>query len=279
MPKLEDKVAIVTGGASGIGGATARRLASDGAKVIIGDLNEETSNQNASKIVSAGGIAKTYIANVGVSSELRNLIQFAIDTWGQLDILVNNAYTAMSPAVRGNAVEISEEIWDKSFSVLLKAHYLATKYAVPHMINSGGGNIVNIASVHGALAAPKALVYDTAKAAVIQMTKQMAIDFGPENIRVNAILPGHIVTETIQSSRWDSNPSGLEFFHNQYPLRKVGKTEDIANAISFLCSEDANFITGHGLVVDGGLSIQLQEDFGLRQAHYIRENPNTDINI
>ena len=114
---------------------------------------------------------------------------------------------------------------------------------------------------------------------LIQMTKQMAIDFGPENIRVNSILPGHIVTETVQSNRWDSNPSGLEFFHNQYPLRKVGETKDIANAISFLCSEDASFITGHGLVVDGGLSIQLQEDFGLRQAHYIMENPNTDINI
>ncbi|MFL2761545.1 MAG: SDR family NAD(P)-dependent oxidoreductase [Dehalococcoidia bacterium] len=279
MSKLTNKVAIVTGGASGIGGATARRLASDGARVIIADINEETSSQNVSKIVSDGGIAKTFIANVGVSSELRNLIQFAIDTWGQLDILVNNAYTAMSPAVRGNAVEITEDVWDESFSVLLKAHYLGTKFAVPHMIKSGGGNIVNIASVHGALAAPRALVYDTAKAAVIQMTKQMAIDFGPENIRVNAILPGHIVTETVQTNRWDLNPSGLEFFHNQYPLRKVGKTEDIANAISFLCSEDANFITGHGLVVDGGLSIQLQEDFGLRQAHYIKENPDADIDI
>ena len=276
MSKFENKVAIVTGGGSGIGGATARRLASDGAKVIIGDINEETSHQNVSTIISDGGIAKAFIANIGVSSELKNLIEFAIDTWGQLDILVNNAY---SRPARGNAVEISEEDWDESFSILLKAHYLGTKFAVPHMINSGGGNIVNIASVHGALAAPKALIYDTAKAAVIQMTKQMAIDFGPENIRVNSILPGHIVTETVQSNRWDSNPSGLEFFHNQYPLRKVGETKDIANAISFLCSEDASFITGHGLVVDGGLSIQLQEDFGLRQAHYIMENPNTDINI
>ena len=276
MSKFENKVAIVTGGGSGIGGATARRLASDGAKVIIGDINEETSHQNVSTIISDGGIAKAFIANIGVSSELKNLIEFAIDTWGQLDILVNNAY---SPPARGNAVEISEEDWDESFSILLKAHYLGTKFAVPHMINSGGGNIVNIASVHGALAAPKALIYDTAKAAVIQMTKQMAIDFGPENIRVNSILPGHKVTETGQANRWDSNPSGLEFFHNQYPLRKVGETKDIANAISFLCSEDASFITGHGLVVDGGLSIQLQEDFGLRQAHYIMENPNTDINI
>ena len=122
MSKLANKVAIVTGGASGIGGATARRLASDGARVIIADINEETSSKNVSKIVSDGGIAKTFIANVGVSSELRNLIQFAIDTWGQLDILVNNAYTAMSPAVRGNAVEIAEDVWDESFSVLLKAH-------------------------------------------------------------------------------------------------------------------------------------------------------------
>ena len=105
----------------------------------------------------------------------------------------------------------------------------------------------------------------------------MATEYGPDGIRVNAVLPGHMLTERLREHVWKENPSGLEFFKNQYPLRDVGRAEDIANAVLFLCSDDAAFITGHPLVVDGGLTIQLQENFGVRQAHYLRDNPDTQL--
>jgi NAD(P)-dependent dehydrogenase (short-subunit alcohol dehydrogenase family) len=131
--------------------------------------------------------------------------------------------------------------------------------------------------VHGMLMAPDSLVYEAGKSAVIGVTRQMACQFGPANIRVNAICPGHIVTERIQARMWDQNPEGLKFFEQQYPLRRTGKPVDIANAIVFLCSEEASFVTGHALVVDGGLSIQLQENLGVHLAHYVQEHPDLKL--
>ena len=157
-----------------------------------------------------------------------------------------------------------------------KAIFWGVKYAVPHMQKSGGGSIVNLASVHGLLMAPNKLAYETGKSAVIGVTKQMAIDFGPLGIRVNAICPGHIVTERIQK-HWEQNPSHFRMIEAQYPVRRAGKPDDIANAIHFLCSDEASFITGHSLVVDGGLTIQLQEDFGNYMARFYRDHPDTDL--
>jgi meso-butanediol dehydrogenase/(S,S)-butanediol dehydrogenase/diacetyl reductase len=120
------------------------------------------------------------------------------------------------------------------------------------------------------------LVYEAAKAGVVGMTRQMATEFGPDGIRVNAIAPGHIVGEGL-AKMWEANPSGHEFFANQYPVRRTGVPDDIANGIAFLCSDEASFITGHTLAIDGGLTIQLQERFGARQGRYIQENPDTEI--
>jgi NAD(P)-dependent dehydrogenase (short-subunit alcohol dehydrogenase family) len=161
-------------------------------------------------------------------------------------------------------------------AVMVKAIYLATKSAAPAIEATGGGSIVNIASVHGLLAAPARLAYDTAKAAVIQMTRQMAVDLGPIGIRVNAVCPGHIVTERM-APRWAANPGYLRFFEEQYPVRRVGTPEDIAQAVAFLCSSEAGFITGQALAVDGGLSIQLQEDLAVRLARWYRDHPETPL--
>lgn len=275
MQRLKDQVAIVTGGASGIGGATCRRLAEDGARVLVADIDMTAAEANAAKIREAGGIADVMRADVGSHDDIRGMVQAAVDRWGRLDILVNNAYSPAHGA-GGSALDVTEEAWDAGMSVLVKSIFLATKYAVPEMRKNGGGNIVNIASVHGLLMAPERLVYEAGKSAVIGLTKQMATDFGPMGIRVNAICPGHIVTERLQE-QWDDNPSGLKFFEDQYPLRKVGRPVDIGNAIAFLCSDDASFITGHALVVDGGLTVQLQEDFGVRQARYLEQNPGTQM--
>jgi NAD(P)-dependent dehydrogenase (short-subunit alcohol dehydrogenase family) len=274
MPRLAGQVAIVTGGAQGIGGATARRLAEEGASVLIADIAGDAAERNARAIREAGGTAATLVADVGKHADVRRMVEEAERLWGKLTILVNNAYNPIGGDDGGTAVQVSEEGWDRGLAVLMKAIYLAAKYAVPLIQRAGGGAIVNLSSVHGLLQAPGSLVYEAGKSAVIGMTRQMACDFGPLGIRVNAICPGHIVTERVQAAYWDDNPEGLRFFEEQYPVRRVGRPLDIANAIAFLCSDEASFITGHALVVDGGLSIQLQENLGVHLARYVQQHPD-----
>ncbi|MBV9576976.1 MAG: SDR family oxidoreductase, partial [Chloroflexi bacterium] len=191
----------------------------------------------------------------------------------RLDIVVNNAF-ALDRVGRLDAVHVPEEEWDHGMNVGLKAMYRAARFAVPHLRAAGGGAIVNMSSVHGLLAEPGQLVYETLKAGVIGLTRQLAVEYGPDHIRVNAICPGHIVTERM-AERWAEQPETLRYFEEQYPLRRTGTPEDIANAIAFLCSEDAAFITGQALVVDGGLSIQLQEHLATRLARYAQKNADT----
>jgi len=277
MGRLDGRVAIVTGGAQGIGGATARRLAEDGARVAIADVDRATAERNAETIRAAGGTALVVEADVGRHEQVRAMVERALGEWGRLDILVNNAYHVVGSEPDGSAVDVSEARWDAGLDVLVKSIFLASKYAVPAMAKGGGGAIVNLSSVHGFLQAPGALVYEAGKSAVIGVTRQMACDFGPLGVRVNAICPGHIVTERIQAAMWDQNPRGLEFFAQQYPLRRTGRPADIANAIAFLCSDDASFVTGHALVVDGGLTIQLQENIGVHLARWVKEHPDVDL--
>jgi NAD(P)-dependent dehydrogenase (short-subunit alcohol dehydrogenase family) len=269
MPDLSGQVALVTGGAQGIGGATARRLAADGARVLIADIDGAEAERNVARIREAGGTAAAIVTDVSKGADIAAAVARAVAEWGTLTILVNNAYSGQAET-RGTAVEVAEEVWDRALAVLVKSIFLGAKAAVPHIEAAGGGTIVNISSVHGLLAAPRAFIYDTGKAAVIGMTRQMAVDFGPLGIRVNAICPGHIVTERM-ARRWEENPAGLRFFEQQYPVRRTGRPEDIAAAIAFLCSDDATFITGQALAIDGGLTVQLQEDLGVNLARYAQE--------
>ncbi len=276
MGRLAGQAAIVTGGAQGIGGSCARRLADEGAYVLIADIDAATSEANVEAIRRQGGTAESIRADLGRHDDIKAMIDRATELWGRLDILVNNAYSPAHGGGEGSAIEVTEEAWDVGMALLVKSIFLAIKYSVPEMRKTGAGSIVNISSVHGLLTAPGKLVYEAGKSALIGVTRQMATDFGPMGIRVNAICPGHIVTERLQAG-WNENPSGERFFEDQYPLRKLGKPEDIANAVVFLSSDEAAFITGHTLVVDGGLTIQLQEDFGVRQANYMREHPDTQL--
>jgi NAD(P)-dependent dehydrogenase (short-subunit alcohol dehydrogenase family) len=274
MSSLQNQVAIVTGGGTGIGGATARRLAKEGARVLIADADLGLAEANVERIHQAGGAAIAAQVDVSQHDEVQGMIERAVAEWGQLNVLVNNAYGAKERD--GSAVTLTDSALDYALTVMIKAIFWGVKYAVPHMQKGGGGSIVNLASVHGLLMAPNKLAYETGKSAVIGVTKQMAIDFGPLGIRVNAICPGHIVTERIQK-HWQQNPSHFQMIEAQYPVRRAGKPEDIANAIHFLCSDEASFITGHSLVVDGGLTIQLQEDFGNHMARFYRDHPDTDL--
>ena len=273
MTRLSGQVAIVTGGGTGIGGATARRLAEEGARVLIADIDMQLANENVDRIKSAGGTAEVLQADAGSHADIKAMVDKAVQLWGGLNILINNAYSPSGADTAGGAIEVSEEAWDRGMAVLVKSMYLGAKYAVPHMRQAGGGSIVNLSSVHGLLAAPKSLIYEAGKFAVIGVTRQLACDYGQDGIRVNAICPGHIVTERMQQ-RWNDNPEGLRYFEQQYPLRRTGKPVDIANAIVFLCSDEASFITGHALVVDGGLTIQLQENLGVAQGRYAQQRPD-----
>ena len=275
MTNFTEKVAIVTGGAQGIGAGIVRQMASLGVKVLVADIDMDMASRTASDIVNTGSEAKAFKVDVTSYDDLKLMINEAQNLWGRIDYLVNNAFSA-GEATIGGATEVSETQWNAYFSALVSSVYAGSKYAIPVMADGGGGSIVNISSVHGILVSKKALTYETGKAAVIAMTRQMAVDYGEFGIRVNSISPGHIVTERL-AERWKNNPSGLKFFEDQYPVKRTGVPEDIGNATVFLCSDEASFITGHNLVVDGGLSIQLQENLAVQQAHYIKENPDTNM--
>ena len=276
MFDLSDRVAIVTGGAQGVGGGISRILARAGAKVLIADIDIDMARNTEELISKNSGIAKSLKIDVTSYEDLKNMVEVANDHWGRLDILINNAYAA-ADGQQGGALEVTEERWESDIRALVTSVYAGSKYAIPLMQKTGGGSIVNISSVHGFLVAKKALTYETGKAAVIAMTKQMAVDYGSSGIRVNAICPGHIVTERIMETVWKNNPSGLKFFEDQYPVGRTGVPEDIGNAATFLCSDEASFITGHALPVDGGLTIQLQENFGVQQVHYYMDNADTEM--
>ena len=276
MFDLSDRVAIVTGGAQGVGGGISRILARAGAKVLIADIDIDMARNTEELICKNSGIAESLKIDVTSYEDLKNMVEVANDHWGRLDILINNAYAA-ADGQQGGALEVTEERWESDIRALVASVYAGSKYAIPLMQKTGGGSIVNISSVHGFLVAKKALTYETGKAAVIAMTKQMAVDYGSSGIRVNAICPGHIVTERIMETVWKNNPSGLKFFEDQYPVGRTGVPEDIGNAATFLCSDEASFITGHALPVDGGLTIQLQENFGVQQVHYYMDNADTEM--
>ena len=295
--KHRGKAAIVTGGATGIGAGIARKLAADGSQVLLVDIDEAGADASAGRIREAGGTASSMRGDVSQEEVARGMVERAVDEYGRLDILVQNAYGVIGFS-DGSALEVDVESWRKGMDLLVMAHFLGAKYGVPAMTESGPppgfdpgpwegrglrhgspppmevGRIVNISSVHGLLQAAGTMVYESGKAAVIGLTRQMAIDFGPLGITVNAIAPGHIVTEGLEKL-WSevANEDGFRLHELQYPVRRTGVPEDIGNAVSFLCSEEAAFITGVVLPVDGGLSIQLQENIVLELKSYIQEHP------
>jgi NAD(P)-dependent dehydrogenase (short-subunit alcohol dehydrogenase family) len=251
---LSGKVAIVTGAANGIGRATALRFAREGATVVVTDIQDEAGEQVVAEIKGAGGTARYRHTDVSDHGHIRQMVESTVEAYGRLDILVNNAYWTR----RGSVVDLAEDDWDKGMNIMVKAIYLAGKYAFPAMQAGGGGAIVNLASVHGLMAWPNNAVYETAKAAVINLTRQMAIDGGPMGIRVNAVCPGWILTHPTHITE-----GRLNWAKRLYPLGRPGQPEEIASAINFLVSGEASFITGHSLVVDGGLTTQLQDSSNL----------------
>jgi len=225
--------------------------------VVINGFPAEQGEQVVEAIVAEGGIASYCAADVRESQALQQLIEHAATRYGRLDILMNNAFCGRSAAV----VEQEPQDWDEVYASTVRAAYLGSKYAIPHMIQAGGGVIINTASVHGLLGGSRGAAYDSAKAAIINLTRQMAVDYGRQGIRVNALCPGRILTEG--KVEWlQRHPEEVRRQKLVYPLGRPGTLHEIATAALFLASDESSFITGHPLVVDGGLTAQLQDAAG-----------------
>lgn len=245
---LTGKVAIITGAAQGIGLGTAKRLAASGANVLLADIQEEKGEQVASLIENASFVR----ADVSREDDIKHMIETAVKRYGRLDILVNNAWGGKKASV----TDIAANEWDEGYAVLLKAPYLASKYAIPHLKQSGGGSIINIASILAHQPRLKDVIYVSAKGALLHLTRQLALEYGPDNIRVNSVSPGDIDVRP----RTGDTPDTTSFDALISPIRRRGMPSDIANAVCFLVSDDASFINGAELVVDGGVSLSFLDD-------------------
>lgn len=250
--RLKDKVAIVTGGAAGIGQATAQVFAEEGAKVLIADVDDKAGEETVRGIQSSGGTARFVLADISKEAEARRISEEAIHAFGKIDILVNNAAVFV---LKG--FDATFEDWERSLHVNVIGTAMVTKYAVEHIKAAGGGAIVNLASISGWVAQPNFFAYSSTKAAILQMTRNMAMDLAPFNIRVNSICPGTILTA---ASYKHMKSAGLTFdqFNQEEGgkalLKRVGKPREVACAILFLASNEASYVTGASLMVDGGLT-------------------------
>lgn len=247
---LRGKVALITGGASGIGRATAMLFGREGAAVAVVDLDENGGRDVVRRIIDDGGRAIFVCADVSRAAECESAVQQTIEQLGKLDILFNNAGIIR----RASVVELSEEDWDQIMAVNAKSVFLLSKYAIPLMAKAGGGVIINTASGWGLTGGRKAAAYCASKGAVVLLTKAMALDHGAQNIRVNCICPGDTDTPMLrEEARQLGKPEALFLSEAaQRPLQRIGKPEDIAQAALYLASDASSYVTGTTLVVDGG---------------------------
>lgn len=242
---LKDKVAIVTGGGQGIGLAVSKRLASDGASIVVADVNLETAQKAVAELESTGTKAIAVVVDVRKNDQVEALVQKTLEVFGHVDILVNNA-----GVTRDNLVlRMKEEDWDLVLDINLKGTFLCTKAVAKPMLKARSGCIVNVASVVGLMGNAGQANYAASKAGVIGLTKACAKEFASRGIRVNAVAPGFIQTHMTDVL----SDSAKEALTKQIPLGKLGTAEDVARAIALLCSEDASYTTGHILNVDGGM--------------------------
>ena len=279
MADLEGKVAIVTGAASGIGRATARRFAEEGARLVLADIEDEMGRQLAHDL---GGNASFVHADVGVEAEVEAMMAHAVETFGHLDVIYNNAGFS---GVTGGIEEIPADGWDHTMDVLLKGVYFGMKHAARAMKAGGSGAIVSTASIAGittGISAPH--VYNVAKAGVIHLTRSVAVELGPHGIRVNCVCPGFIATPIFARSL--GMPSHMAqgtvdtiapLFEDPQPIKRAGRPEDIAEAVLWLSSEKASFVTGHALVVDGGVTAGTKWEPSSERARMLKQAMTGDV--
>lgn len=247
------KVAIVTGGASGIGEATARRLAGLGAAVAILDIDRDAGQKNTAAIAIDGATCDFFPCNVSISADVSRAVDAAVSKYGGIDILVSNAGIQLY----GDVVTTPEEDWDRLMGINLKGCFLVSKLAVPHMLKRGNGAIVIVGSVQSMSAISNSVAYVASKHGLLGLTRAMALDYAQKGIRVNCVCPGAIDTPML---RWAANLSDdpekvIQTCNRMHPIGRMGKAEEVADAIAYLASPMASFITGTALLVDGGMLV------------------------
>jgi NAD(P)-dependent dehydrogenase (short-subunit alcohol dehydrogenase family) len=249
MKRLDSKIAIITGAASGIGRATARRVAAEGARTVVADLNGAGAKQVADEISAAGGEATAVQADLGDNDSARAMVEAAVTAYGGLDILHNNAAATRLAATEDRPVSAADPaVWDETMRVNLRGALVAIQAAVPHMIARGGGSVINTASGAGLTGDLRNPAYGASKAALISLTRYVATEFGKQGIRCNAISPGFIV---IPEKAGRKAVEATMLRHHLTP--RLGRPEDIAALVVFLASDESAFITGQNICVDGGL--------------------------
>jgi NAD(P)-dependent dehydrogenase (short-subunit alcohol dehydrogenase family) len=249
--RLDGKVALITGGASGMGMVAAKLFASEGARVVLTDVNDAAGETIAAAIVGSGGEARYVHADVSKETDARSMVAAAVDGFGGLHILYNNAGIML--AEDGSVDATEESIWDRTLAINVKGVAFGCKYGVPAMIASGGGSIINVASFVAWLgAATSQTAYTASKGAVLAMTREIAVEYARKGIRCNALCPGPIETPLLMQLLSDDAKRQRRFVH--IPMGRLGQAEELAKAALFLASDDASFMTGASLIVDGGLT-------------------------
>jgi NAD(P)-dependent dehydrogenase (short-subunit alcohol dehydrogenase family) len=251
--RLENKVAVVTGGGMGIGRAGALAFAAEGAAVAIVDVNRAAAEAVAAEIQAAGGRAAAVIADVSQRADAERIAAETAQAFGGVDFLLNNA----GIQTYGTVTETDEDTWDRTLNINLKGMYLVAKYCIPLMQQRGGGAIVNIASIQALANQRRVAAYAAAKGGVMALTRSMAVDYAADNIRVNSICPGGVDTPMMHwavglSAAQDQIRNVIEEAGQTYPLGRIAQPEEIARVVVFLCSSDSSFMTGSAVVVDGG---------------------------
>jgi 3-oxoacyl-[acyl-carrier protein] reductase len=247
--RLKGKSAIVTGSATGIGKATAMLFASEGARVVVSDIDEAPAREVVNDIVAQTGEAIFVKADVSKPEDTGQLVESTVRSYGRIDVLVNNAAVYRGD---GDILQVPDEVWDRVIAVNLKGTYLCCKFAIARMVEQGGGSIVNISSVN-ALMGLSLTAYTASKGGVESLTRLLAMEFGPKGIRVNSICPGTIMTEN-SIAIYSERPGLEEQVRKMYPGGRLGAPLDVAECALYLASDASAFVTGASLIVDGGLT-------------------------
>ena len=252
--RLNHKVALITGAASGMGRAAAVEFAREGARVAISDVNEKGLVETADLVAAVNGVSISITGSVSDSVDVATMVGRTVDAFGALDVLYSNA--AIYLPNRGDApvVDLDEEVWQRVIDVNLKGVYLCAKYAIPAMIRGGGGSIINVSSLAGTRGSRQSHAYAMAKGGVISLTQSLAVTYGPQGIRANAIAPGAIDTPMVRNAG-TLDVAATSAMMQHLPLGRVGLAEEVARVALFLASDDSAYVTGTVQLVDGGFSL------------------------
>ncbi|NQT57592.1 MAG: SDR family oxidoreductase [Bacteroidetes bacterium] len=254
MKQFTNKVVIITGGAHGIGKASAIKFAEEGASVAIVDRDSQDGEKVAEEIRESGGVAVFFYADVSISADVQSVVESVIASFKRIDVLYNNASVYM--AEDGAVADIDEDVWDNTIAINLRSVFLFSKYTIPHMLKIGGGAIINTSSSCGIIGIPNCDAYSASKGATAEITRSMAVEYGPMNIRVNCIAPAAIMTPMLSFSNLNSTSFDEErFLKLRTPLRRYGQPEEIADLAVFLASEKSSYLNGTVMVADGGITI------------------------